>query len=134
MKKIYSIIILIQVFFVSNVFAVETDNYIIEKPDGSVAIVHYVQGSNDSLETVVNQLGFMAMPISTLKSSYFPLDRKDREFWARNDNPFGSKIKIDTAKKALKESEKAVKEDRKRELLKMTPVEYQEAKDLGIVR
>ena|SRR3990167_3881926 len=119
------------ILFSTPVFA---SDYLIEKPDGSVVIVGYIEGSSDSLETVLKDLGLLGLPIQRLSPSDFPSDKKDRKYWKLNDVPIGKKIVIDTAKKQADETAKQVKDERKRALLKMTPSEYAEAKDLGLVR
>lgn len=113
---------------------VETELYAVERPDGGVSIIHYIPGSGDSLESVVNELGFSGFPIKRITKNDLPQDRTDRKYWKMNPVPIGKKIEIDTAKKTADETAKAAKEERKRALLKLTPPEYQEAKDLGLVK
>ena len=110
------------------------ETYAVERADGGITVVAYQDGANDSLETVLRDLGLLGRPIKKVSNEDFPSDRSDRDFWKLNDIPIGKKIVIDTVKKQAKEAEKAQKELRKQALLKMTPAEYQEAKDLGLVR
>lgn len=113
---------------------VETELYVVEKPDGSVSIINYILGSGDSLEGIVNDLGFSGLPIKKITKNDLPNDRSDRKYWKLNQIPIGKKIEIDTVKKQADETAKTIKEARKQALLKMTPAEFQEAKDLGLVR
>src|ERR1041385_1876732 len=82
--------------FCQNAFAVNTDKYIVQRPDGGVSIVTYIQGSNKSLENVLRDFGFDGYPVSPLKDGDLPKDRTDRNSWTR----LGSKVIVDPAKKA----------------------------------
>ena len=126
----YLIFILV-LFFSTNLYA---DRYLVEKPDGSVVIAGYNEGSNDSLSEFLRSVGLAGLPVSRLSDSDIPQDRSERKYWKKNDVPIGGKIIIDTAAKQDDETKKIVKEERKRALLKLTPAEYQEAKDLGLVK
>jgi len=114
-----------------NAFASE---YIVEKADGSIVIIHHNDAAAQTLEETLNENGLAGLPIIRINQSDIPSDpaeRLDRNYWKRG---ILKKIEVDTAKKAAAQAAKQAKEDRKRLLLKLTPAEYQEAKELGIVR
>ena len=105
--------------------------YAVERADGGVSIVNYFGGK--SLEEVLKSSGLEGRPIKPITRADLP-SRADRNYWKMNDVPIGKKIIVDTVKRQEAEAAKAQKEARKQALLKMTPQEYQEAKDLGLVR
>ena len=108
--------------------------YAVERPDGGTSIIYYQEGSNDSLESVINDLGFKGFPIKKITPSDLPPDRSNRKYWKVNEIPIGKKIMIDSNKKQADEAAQQSTEARKRAVLKMTPAEFQEAKDLGLVK
>lgn len=130
MKKLILTIIALSIL-TDSVYA---ETYAVERSDGGVSIIYYQEGSGDSLETVIKDLGFTGYPIKKIIPSDFPTDRSDRNYWKLNDVPVGKKVVIDTDKKQADETAKAAKEVRKQALLKMTPAEYSEAKELGIIQ
>lgn len=71
-------------------------NYLVEKPDGSVAVIQYVEGSNDSLMDVIHANGFDGYPIEELNVTDIPQTREDRKYWKKG---LVSKIEIDQDKK-----------------------------------
>lgn len=101
MKKI---ILFMLIFSPTVVFAnVDSEKYLIEKADGSVAILNYISGSNDSLDKVIHEVfpnQAEIVSISKVKDSDFPKGREDRNFWKKNDSPLGPKVVVDTGKKA----------------------------------
>src|SRR3990167_4468177 len=127
MKKIIFLLILCG-SFCGSLFA--TEKYLVEKPDLSVWIVYYFDGASDSLADVLNANGLTGLPISRLNDADIPKDRSDRKYLKKNDVPIGSKILIDNVKKQADETAEQAKDARKRAVLKMTPAEYAEAKDL----
>ena len=130
-EKIYSVFV--GLIFIGCLFSTDSfgARYLVEKPDGSVAIVEYVEGSNDTLEDVIQTLNFNGYPISLIKDGDTLPPRTDRKYWKKD--VFG-KVVVDTAKKTADQAAQSTKEARKQALLKMTPTEYQEAKDLGLVK
>ena len=127
--KKMKLIILLLLFWSFNAYAAEVEKYVVEKPDGSVVVIHYLVGSHDSLEEIVDQLVYTGLPITRVNDSDFPASRADREFW--KFSPVGKKIQIDTVKKAEKEAEQAQEEAEKAivlEKLKITAEEFEKLK------
>lgn len=117
--------------FGSTAWAEFDDKYIVEKPDGSVAIVYYNSTGGKSLGQVLQDQGLLGLPIDVLRDSDLPADRSDRKYWRMNKVPVGKKIKIDTVAKeqdALKEQQS--EEDRQAVLtkLKITKEEFERLK------
>lgn len=81
------------------------DSYAVQRDDGGVTLVHYIEGSSDSLADVLTELGLMGKPIIRIEESDLP-PRSDRDYWEFNDVPIGKKLRVNTAKKAAKEAEK----------------------------
>lgn len=133
-KLIFSILIISMLISLLAILDVFAENYAVERPDGGVSIIYYHDGANDSLETVIKDLGFKGYPIKKIAASDFPSNRIDRKYWKLNQIPIGKKIEIDNAQKQTDEAAAAQIEIRKRAVLKMTPTEFQEAKDLGIIK
>jgi len=130
-----SIIFIFSLFFGST-FAY-AEKYLVERPDGSVAIINYLGGSNDSFADVVRDLGFTGFPIERLDESDLPATREDRKYWRLNAVPIGAKIKIDTAAKATDQAQEATDLARRNTLatkMGVTPAEMREARDLGLFR
>lgn len=74
----------------------ETQKYVVEKPDGSIAIVHYLSGSARGLESILEEQGLSNLPVYQLADSEFKkLDRADRPYWKK----LGNKVVVDTDKK-----------------------------------
>jgi len=125
------LILLISLFISHDAFA---ELYAVQREDGGVSVINYLEGSKDTLEDVVKQLGYWGRPIHRIKPSDLPSDRTDRKYWTINHVPFGKKIKIDNSEKEKDEAKKAQVEQRKRELLKLTAAEFEEAKAIGLIK
>jgi len=123
---VFSILIL------RNAFADE--GYAVEKSDGSVDVITYLDGSGDSLETILKERGLTGRPVKRVGKIDLPDGKSDRVYWQMNSIPIGKKVIVDTIKKTTDDAAKQAKEARKQTLLKMTTAEYQEAKDLGLFR
>ena len=68
--------------------------YAVERPDGSLSILHYFEGSSDTLEEVVSELGYEGYAIYPITKDDLP-DKADGKFWVMD----GNKIKVDNVKK-----------------------------------
>lgn len=75
--------------------AVDTEQYLVSKPDGSVSVISYVPGSDKSLPEVISDLGYTGYVIKPISFTDIPKSRKDRKYWKANNG----KIDIDTTKK-----------------------------------
>ena len=130
MRKLIFILFLMAV---SGYAHADWTQYLVEKPDGSVAIVGYnTKSKNDSLKDVIDSLGYTGYPISLIRASELP-SRSDREFWKKNDVPIGDKVIIDEVKKAQKEAEKASEKTARDAVLtklKITEEEFKKIKDI----
>lgn len=94
MKKIIFLILLTTIPSIAY-----AGRYLVEKPDGSVTVVEYVEGSKDSLSDVLDSFGLQGLPIDALNPGDLPATRIDRKYWKKNPVPIGSKVIIDTVKK-----------------------------------
>jgi len=103
--------------------------YAVERSDGGVTIVSYLEGSNDTLSDVLEKLELTGRPVQRIDESDLP-DIADREFWAFNDVPIGAKLKVDAAKKAAKQAEKAAKQAKKNAALSKIGLTEEELQDL----
>lgn len=102
------------------------ETYAVTKDDGSVAIVNYFPGSTDTLSDVLEEVGLDGRPIIQISE----VPEGPMEYW----KVAGKRVVIDQNKKQAIENQKQAKEERKRQLLKMTEDEFAEAKTLGLVR
>lgn len=93
-----NLIFLLSLFITTNLWA-DTEIYAVDKPDGSVAIAHYFQNSNETLEDFLRGVGLSGLPIRRIQASDIPQDAEgkkiDREFWKRS----GAKVVVDSTKK-----------------------------------
>jgi len=97
-------LLILMMFFASPVLA---DTYAVERVDGSVAIVHYFNASQDSLADVLESVGLTGRPIKSIDPhTDLPLDRADRNHWVLNDVPIGPKVKVDPVRKQAAEDAK----------------------------
>lgn len=124
-------LILFLMLISSNLHANDQEVYLVENPDGSVRVIHYLPGSNDSIAEVLSSFGFLGLPVMKIKESDIPQDPVDRKYWKVG---VLNKIEIDNAKKSQDQAEEAAKDIRKKALLKMNDAEFIEAKQLGIVK
>jgi len=117
---------------------VYASHYIVERADGTVVEIVYVDGARKSLSRVVDGLGLTGRPIFRTKPEDIALmDSEHPKYWRINQVPIGSRLKIDTAAKAADEGQATADGNRRRALaLKMglNPTEFQEAKDLGLFK
>lgn len=129
MKKLF---ILISLSFCLNAYADQpTDKFVIEKPDGTVAIVHYLQGSGRSLENILEEQGLSNFPIYQISDSELnKLDRKDRKYWKKK----GNKIVVDTDMKLEDLNAETAKEEAKEAVLKKLKISKEEAEILGDIK
>jgi len=121
------------ILFSSSAFA---SMYVVERPDGGVSIVNYVDGSSDSLEDVLRDLGFKGFPILEIDQSDIPKSKEDRSFWVMNKVPMGSKIKVDSAKKQAHLDALAGKETEKLAILEkmgISKAEYEKVFEKELV-
>ena len=102
--------------------------YAVENPDGSVVIVNYQGGSNDSLNDVLRDFGLTGLPITGIKRSDIPVDRSDRKFWKLT----GKSIAVDSVKKQDFENEKALKEQEKEAVLSKLKISKEEFEKLNV--
>lgn len=114
------------ILFATPLFAEEI--YLVEKPDGSVAVHYYIPGSNDTLEETLKNAGLEDLPTQRITQNDIPDDRKDRKYWKMNFT--GKKIGIDTAKKQADEDAKAAKLAKKEAVLSKLKISPDEFKDL----
>lgn len=101
MKKLVLLFLLI---FPFNLYAKDTEKYMVQRPDGGVSIVQYIPGSHDSLTDVLRELGFSNYPITAITDSDLPKDRTYREAWKKS----GLKVIEDETKKEEIISEKSL--------------------------
>jgi len=108
-------------FICGNCFA---EMYSVDRDDGGVSIIHYKEGSRDSLDDVIKELGFEGMFIRRITE--IPNDRSDREFWAMS----GKKIVIDNVKKQASINEKLNERMKRDAVLNKLKLSEDEAKSL----
>lgn len=85
------------------------DTYAVDRSDGGVSIINYNEGSKDTLQEVIHDLGFDGRPVKRISASDLPSTREDRKYWTLQ----GNKVVVDAAKKQVAEAEKAAKEAEK---------------------
>lgn len=106
MRKIIGFLFVFSIFFSFTVYA---DTYAVDRADGGVSIINYNEGSKDTLQDVIHDLGFDGRPVKRVSASDLPSTREDRKYWTLQ----GNKVVVDTAKKQVAEAEKAAKEAEK---------------------
>lgn len=97
------------------------EKYVVEKPDGSVAVINYVTGSQDSLDDVIQENGFSGAIYEEAKT--LP-PREDRKYWKKS----GSFVVVDSVNKQKDLDAKAAKEAEKEAVfskLKISKEEYE---------
>lgn len=134
MKKIIEFSVFLTIFltlslymFFRLLFAEEI--YMVENPDGTVEVVHYLEGSSKSLSQVMKDSGLEGRQAIKINPSDIPPTRADRKYWKKAVD----KIGIDAAKKASDESEKQQKEtdiDTVLTTLKITREDFKKLKDI----
>lgn len=103
---------------------VQTEKYIVEKPDGSVALIAYVAGSMP-LEDILKANGFAGYPIAKISDSDTP--KEDQKYWRFNHLRIGPKILVDDAQKqddVDAENEKISEQDTILEKLKISRSDF----------
>lgn len=102
-----------------------SDIYAVERPDGGVSIVYYLNGSGDSFDQVLKDLGFKDYPVLKIDKSEIPVSKSERKYWKHNNG----KIQIDAVKKSADLALKAEKEAKKSAALAKLKLTKQELKD-----
>lgn len=74
---------------------IQTEKYMVERPDGGVSIVYYIPDSGKSLNDVLAAQGYENYPVYAIAQTDIPTDRSDRNYWKRS----GGKIVVDPEKK-----------------------------------
>lgn len=128
MRKLTPFLILLFIFcFELFSIAAETEKFAVQMPNGNVTIVHYLKGSQETLEDVMRSFGYQNYPYFQVADADIPQDKKDRKYWKIQ----GRKVVIDTAKKqadldavAAKEAEK----DAVFEKMKVSREEFEKVK------
>lgn len=105
-------------------YAVES--YAVERTDGGVSIVNYFEGSNDTLDDVLRDIGLSGRPIERISKADMPADRTDRNFWKLS----GKKVVVDTVKKQAALDAKAQKDAEADSVLSKLKISRQEAQKL----
>lgn len=103
-------------------YASNVEFYVVEKTDGTVAIIHYLTGSFDSIQDVIRDLGYEARPIEKVNKGDLPPTQTDRLYWKMNPSPMGNRVIVDNVKKQLAEDARNAKNNtRKTARQKMCP-------------
>ena len=113
------LILFILFFLISTpVFAKQ---YLVEKPDGTIAILNYIDGAKDTLQDVLRDMGFSGYTVFPLKPSDFPAENINSKYWRVNYGT-GPRIRIDhTAIQADLDAEQQIQDDADDVLKKMCP-------------
>ena len=124
------IIFLLLILLSSPAFAaVETEKYLVERPDGGVSIVQYIPGSRKTVQRVLEDQGLKGFPVRVITPADLPPDRKDRDYWKWDS--FSRKVVVDEAKKQNDLNAKAQAESERDAVLaklKITKEEFQKLK------
>ena len=88
-------------------FAVASE-YAIQRDDGKVVILNYIDGSNDTLEDVIAVRGLQGKPIIEVKEKPAQADRK---YWKIQ----GGKLVVDIVKKQNDEAAEIIQAQAKKE-------------------
>jgi len=105
---------------------VQTEKYVVEKPDGSVVVVHYFPGSSDTIFDVLRANGFEGLPTVKIKDSDILASREDRKYWKRS----GDKIIVDQIKKQKDLTLESQQTAKKEAVLGKLKISEQELKDV----
>lgn len=102
--------------------------YAVKKPNGSVSIIHYQEGSKDTLDDVIKDLGYDRSGYSVVQISEkdIPSDRSERDFWTLR----GKKIVVDNDKKQSEADAKNAKEAQRDAVLAKLKISRTELRDL----
>lgn len=112
-------------FLVLSLDAVASE-YIVEKPDGSIVIVHHNDAAIQTIEETLQENGLSGLPVTRIKQSdipYDPAERVDRNHWKRG---FSKKIEVDSAKRQAAADAKAAKEAEKDAILEKLKISREE--------
>ena len=112
-----------------------------EHADGQISVTHFdsqdkMHGESDEefivrhTERLKKDPLFGSSTLAIIPSSNIPADRKNRSEWSLR----GNKVEVDQQKVAAKEAAKAARESKIKQLFKMTPQEFEEAKAMGIFK
>ena len=102
-------------------------SYIVEKPDGSVAIHNYNDESAKTLEQTLTQVGLGGLPFEPLDAGSALPARADRNFWKKGAS---GKVVIDSAKKQAKLNADAAKQAKRDSALAKLKITEAELADL----
>ncbi len=112
MKKF--IVILVSLFLVGSVYSEKVR--VFKNPDGSIGVFYPAPNSKKATETdsewferVAADSNIYNLTYSDIDTSDLPSDRKDRHAWEYDEN--SKKVKVNEAKKAIKDAEKAAKQE-----------------------
>lgn len=108
-------------------YAQSEEIYLIEKPDGTVAVHHYFIGSKDTLEDAINNAGLSGLPMKNITQSDIPASKEDRKYWKKNTG-IGKAITIDLVKKQADIDLKTAQDAQKAALLTKLKITEEEAK------
>lgn len=90
--------LILVLFLFSFPLTLHASQYLVETIDGNVSIVNYVEGSYDSLEEVLEELGLTGQRIINAKGNMGAIH--DFKYWKFNDVPIGQKIILDNVRKS----------------------------------
>lgn len=108
MKNILFLMLLV----CSTGYALETDLYLVEKPDGTVKQVNYIPGSSDSVTDVLRSVGAEGRPVIHPDAKTLP-SVTDNQYWKR----LGSSVIVDEERKQADVKARAEKEAAKEAVL-----------------
>jgi len=119
-----NLIFILLMFFSINLYAYETSKYIIEKEDGSLAILSYVEGSNRSLNESLRLSGYEGRPFHNVTNEVLPEDSAD--FWEWKNG----RVQVNQQKKSQAELVKQEKESRRQSHFQRLQLSEEEFKEL----
>lgn len=122
--------LILALFFLGFCFPLHAnDCYVFENPDGSIRVTQYIDGSADSMQDVVREIGAEGLPVTKISCQDIPKNKQDRKAWRMN--PVTKKIVIDPVAKADADAAKAAKEAAREAVLaklKITKEEFEKLK------
>ena len=102
------------------------DIYVVEKPDTTLAIIHKIKGSKDTIQDILKELKYEGLPYHKIKRSDVEVDAEDKNF-RKWDN---GKVVLDPVKKQQWEDKKAEKENKKKDVLQKLGISEKEWEEL----
>lgn len=115
-----------KLIFLSILFLVPSvchaESYAIKKPDGTVAIANYFNGSHDTLEDFLRANGLDKLPRFQVTEKELP-SKEDRKYWDISSG----RVVVDSSKKQADLDLKAQEESEKQDVLeklKLTDEEF----------